>query len=73
MERQGWRFAVLSDLQILPEARLASDPEVLQLVESRKLWGRGLGWIDAHLLASAILSNGRLWTLDLTSVGSNPC
>ena len=58
------RLAVLSDLQNLPEAKLASNPEVLQLVESRKLWGRGLGWIDAHLLAAAMLSNCRLWTLD---------
>jgi predicted nucleic acid-binding protein len=58
------RPAVLSDRQTLPEAKLASNSEVLQLVESRKLWGRGLGWIDAHLLASAMLSNCRLWTLD---------
>ncbi|HEV3331914.1 MAG TPA: PIN domain-containing protein [Bryobacteraceae bacterium] len=58
------RLVVLSDLQTLQEAKLASNPEVLQLVESRKLWGRGLGWIDAHLLASAMLSNCRLWTLD---------
>jgi len=34
------------------------------LVEERRLWGLGIGWIDAHLLASALLSGCRLWTLD---------
>jgi hypothetical protein len=42
----------------------ASDSEVMRLVEQRRLRGRGLGWIDAHLLASAHLSHCRLWTLD---------
>ena len=58
------RTAVLSDLHALPQAMLASNAEVLQFIEGRRLWGRGLGWIDAHLLASAMLSNCRLWTLD---------
>ena len=59
------RAAILSDLHVLPPARLASNAEVLQLIEDRRLWGRGLGWIDAHLLASALLSNCRSWTLDI--------
>ena len=58
------RAAVLSRLHALAPARLASNLEVLRLVDDRRLWGRGLGWIDAHLLASALLSNCRLWTLD---------
>jgi predicted nucleic acid-binding protein len=58
------RAAILSDLRALPPARLASNAEILQLIEDRRLWGRGLGWIDAHLLASALLSNCRFWTLD---------
>jgi len=58
------RAAILTDLEALPPARVASNPEVRQLVEERKLWGRGLGWIDAHLLASALLSNCQFWTLD---------
>jgi predicted nucleic acid-binding protein len=58
------RAAILSDLHALPAAKPASHAEVLQLIEDRRLWGRGLGWIDAHLLASALLSNCRLWTLD---------
>jgi hypothetical protein len=28
------------------------------------LWGRGIGWVDAHLLASVLLDRIRLWTLD---------
>ena len=59
------RAGILSDLQALPQSRLASNEEVLQLIEDRRLWGRGLGWIDAHLLASALLSNCRFWTLDV--------
>ena len=58
------RSVILSDLNALPPARLASHAEVLQLIEDRRLWGRGLGWIDVHLLASALLSGCRLWTLD---------
>ena len=34
------------------------------LIEDRRLWGQGLGWVDAHLLASALLSSCRFWTLD---------
>ncbi len=58
------RALVLSDLNALPFARLASNEEVLRLIEDRRLWGRGLGWIDAHLLASALLSHCQLRTLD---------
>jgi hypothetical protein len=58
------RKAVLSDLHTLPKAHAATSIEVLQLIEDRKLWGRGLGWIDAHLLASALLSHCGFWTLD---------
>lgn len=58
------RGSVLSDLAALPMATRASEAEVIRLVEDRKLWGRGLGWIDAHLIASALLSHCRLWTFD---------
>jgi predicted nucleic acid-binding protein len=58
------RTRVLADLNALPLATLATQEEVLQLIEERELWGRGIGWIDAHLLASALLSNCQLWTLD---------
>lgn len=38
--------------------------EVLAFVEARKLMGRGLGWIDMHLLASATLVKLPFWTID---------
>jgi predicted nucleic acid-binding protein len=58
------REAVLSDLHALPPASLASNSEVLRFIEDRRLWGRGLGWVDVHLLASAVLSECEFRTLD---------
>jgi predicted nucleic acid-binding protein len=58
------RPAILSDLEALPQAGPASDQEVLQFIEDRLLWSRGLGWVDVHLLASAVLSRCEFWTLD---------
>jgi predicted nucleic acid-binding protein len=58
------RAAILSYLQALPPVRLASNAEVLHLIEDRRLWGGGLGWVDAHLLASALLSTCQFWTRD---------
>jgi len=37
---------------------------VLALVERARLAGRGIGWVDVHLIASALLGHLRLWTLD---------
>jgi len=58
------RSRILTDLQTLPSAASATHDDVMQLIEARKLWGVGIGWIDGHLLASALLSTCRLWTLD---------
>lgn len=58
------RTRVLSDLRLLPQLPAASDAEVLNLIDARSLAGRGIGWVDAHLLASALLGAARLWTLD---------
>jgi hypothetical protein len=58
------RARILGDLQALPSAVSATHEEVMRLVEDRKLWGLGMGWIDAHLLASALLSDCQFWTLD---------
>ena len=58
------REVLLSDLRLLPSVRCASDEDTLHLIEARRLWGRGLGWVDANLLASSLISNCRLWTLD---------
>jgi len=58
------RKEILSGLMALPEAHVAEQDEVLRFVESRHLYGRGLGWVDVNLLASALLTGCRLWTLD---------
>jgi predicted nucleic acid-binding protein len=48
----------------LPQAPVATGPEVMALIEGNRLWGLGIGWIDAHLIASALLSNSQIWTRD---------
>jgi predicted nucleic acid-binding protein len=46
------RTAVLSDLRDLPQAIVASNDDVLHLIDRQRLFGRGIGYIDAHLLAT---------------------
>ena len=58
------RTAVLIDVRRSPSVPVAEHGEVLALVERRRLMGTGIGWVDAHLLASALLARVRLWTLD---------
>ena len=58
------RTEILSLLQDLPMASLADDDEVIQFIEDRKLMGKGLGYIDIHLLMSALLTRIPLWTID---------
>jgi predicted nucleic acid-binding protein len=58
------RSEVLELLKGLPTATVASDAEVLLLIERDRLMGRGIGYLDAHLLASARLSHCRLWAQD---------
>ena len=59
------RHDVLYLLTRLPQAEQARDEEVFELVEQRRLFSLGLGWVDAHLLASALLTpETKLWTRD---------
>ena len=58
------REEILVLLTALPEARVAEHQEVLHLLEAERLYGRGLGWVDTHLLASALITGCTLWTLD---------
>jgi predicted nucleic acid-binding protein len=58
------RATVLGWLDALPAAVAAGDDEVRWLVERHRLWGRGIGWIDAHLLASALIGSSPLLTHD---------
>lgn len=43
---------------------MVTNEEVSMFIEKRKLFGRGLGWMDAHLLASVLISNAGFLTLD---------
>lgn len=67
------RTEILSLLNNLPMATRADDDEVFQFIEDNKLMGKGLGYIDIHLLMSAMLTRIPFWTLDkrLNEVSSN--
>lgn len=59
------REIVLKALADLPHASIATDAEVLHFIERYALSGRGIGYIDAHLLAAVKLTGGvELWTND---------
>lgn len=59
------RHAILSHLEALPTAVAASDREVLTMIERHALYGRGIGYTDAQLLASTLLTpEAHLWTRD---------
>ena len=58
------RAEVLSLLGELPSAVQASHQEVMRLIDEWRLMGEGLGYIEAHLLASALLAGVPLFTLD---------
>lgn len=58
------REEALRYLDKFKSPRVAEHGEVLALIERTPLWGRGIGWVDAHLLASALLDHIQLWTLD---------
>lgn len=59
------RDAVLGALQDLPQAGVGTETEVFHFIEEKALFGIGIGYIDAHLLAATLLTPGsRLWTRD---------
>jgi predicted nucleic acid-binding protein len=59
------RDQVLDMMSRLPMSVTASDAEVLEFIERKSLYGRGIGYIDMHLLAATVLtSDTQLWTLD---------
>lgn len=59
------RELILRMLSRLPGASVATDAEVLRFVERHALFGRGVGYVDVHLLAAVRLTAGsQLWTFD---------
>lgn len=58
------REEILTMLKALPEAHLLEHEEVMSFLDARRLYGRGIGWVDAHLLASTLLTGCVIWTFD---------
>lgn len=54
----------LAMIRLLHRCTVASHDEVMHLIGERRLAGRGLGYVDTHLLAAALIGRLRLWTLD---------
>jgi hypothetical protein len=67
------RNEFIGQLLVLPHTTPASDDEAMQLLESHKLYGKGLSWVDMHLLASATITRCSLWSADkaLASAAEN--
>jgi predicted nucleic acid-binding protein len=58
------RKSFLGLIENLPVIVQATDEEVGYMIEKNKLYGKGIGYIDAHILASSIMNSTPLWTLD---------
>ena len=61
---RGGRREFLAAYERMHQAAMVPDREVVAFVRDRDLQGRGVGWIDVHLLASAIVGRLQLWTAD---------
>jgi hypothetical protein len=61
---KGGRKHLLADYEQMHHAPVVPHGDVVAFVRHRRLHGRGVGWIDAHLLASALVGRLRLWTTD---------
>jgi len=58
------RAAILGDLRQLPSSPLVDADDVVALIDVRQLAGSGIGWVDAQLIASALIAGASLWTRD---------
>ena len=61
---KGGRMRLLTDYEQMHQAPVVLHGDVVAFVRDRRLHGRGIGWIDAHLLASALVGRLKLWTID---------
>ena len=60
----GWRTQLLNSYNLIRRVQAVGHADVATFVRSHKLHGKGIGWIDAHLLASAVVADTSLWTAD---------
>jgi predicted nucleic acid-binding protein len=61
---KGGREQLLANYEQMHQAPAVPHRDVVEFVCDRRLHGRGIGWIDAHLLASALVGRLTLWTTD---------
>jgi predicted nucleic acid-binding protein len=61
---KGARKRLLATYEQMHQAPAVLHADVVEFVRSRRLHGRGIGWVDAHLLASALVGRLKLWTTD---------
>src|SRR5436190_485074 len=61
---KGGRKQLLANYEHMHQAPTVRHRDVVEFVRDRRLHGRGIGWIDAHLLASALVARLKLWTTD---------
>ena len=61
---KGGRKQLLADYALIRQAPVVPHREVVEFVRQRRLHGRGIGWVDTHILASALVSHVKLWTAD---------
>jgi len=61
---KGGRAQLLANYEQMHQAPAVPHRDVVEFVRDRRLHGRGIGWTDAHLLASALIGRLRLWTTD---------
>ena len=61
---KGGRTPLLANYEQMHQAPAVPHRDVVDFVRDRGLHGRGIGWIDAHLLASALVGRLKLWTTD---------
>jgi predicted nucleic acid-binding protein len=61
---KGGRKELLANYERMDRAPVIAHSDVVAFVRDRKLHGRGVGWIDVHLLASALVGRLKLWTTD---------
>jgi len=60
----GGRQEILGIYSLIHHAPVVPHGEVVTFARERRLHGRGVGWVDVHLLASALVGRLKLWTTD---------
>ena len=58
------RYEIISLLNDLPSTEVLNHSDIMEFIENRKIMNKGIGYIDVHLLGSALVSETPLWTFD---------